>query len=112
LHRQGHAHSVAAWEKDRLVGGLYGVAVGRVFFGESMFARKSDASKVALVHLVTILQRLGVPFIDCQQETEHLSRFGARPIGRNEFAERLSRLVHSTLSTQAWKDAGQAEHSP
>ena len=112
LHRQGHAHCVEAWDKDRLVGGLYGVAVGRVFFGESMFARKGDASKVALVHLVAILRGMDVPFIDCQQETEHLARFGARPIGRNEFAERLSRLVHSTLPALAWKDAARAEPLP
>jgi leucyl/phenylalanyl-tRNA--protein transferase len=112
LHAQGHAHSVEAWDEDGLVGGLYGVAVGRVFFGESMFARRGDASKVALVRLVAILRRLGVPFIDCQQETEHLSRFGARPIDRNEFAEHLSRLVHSTLPAHAWKDAAQAESSP
>lgn len=112
LHRQGHAHSVEAWHGGELAGGLYGVAVGRIFFGESMFARKADASKVALVHLVGMFRQMRVPLIDCQQETEHLKRFGARPIPRDEFAEHLSRLVHSTLPADAWSAAAEAQHSP
>src|SRR6185295_6071431 len=94
LHLVGYAHSVEAWRDGELVGGLYGVAIGRVFFGESMFALEADASKVALVHLVAILRRLGVPMIDCQQETEHLASFGARPIPREQFARRVEALVN------------------
>jgi len=102
LHRLGHAHSVEAWRGNELVGGLYGVCVGKMFYGESMFAREQDASKVALVHLVSLLQRLEMPLIDCQQETEHLARFGARPIPRREFAGWLSRLVDSQEATRDW----------
>jgi leucyl/phenylalanyl-tRNA--protein transferase len=102
LHRMGHAHSVEAWRDGRLAGGLYGVAIGRMFFGESMFAHEPDASKVALVRLVELLRERDMPLIDCQQETQHLSRFGARPIPRREFAERLSRLVNSSQSQSAW----------
>jgi leucyl/phenylalanyl-tRNA--protein transferase len=87
LHERGHAHSVEAWRDGVLVGGLYGVAIGRMFFGESMFAREPDASKVALVHLVGILRTLNFPLIDCQQETVHLASFGARPIPRVQFAD-------------------------
>src|SRR5437667_8879889 len=86
LYRLGYAHSVEAWRDHRLVGGLYGVAIGRMFFGESMFARESDASKVALVYLVEWMRRMAMPLIDCQQETAHLARFGARPIARARFA--------------------------
>jgi len=102
LHRLGHAHSVEAWRDGELVGGLYGVCVGKMFYGESMFARVADASKVALAHLVFLLERLGMPLIDCQQETEHLARFGARPIARREFAEWLSRLVDSQEVIRDW----------
>ncbi len=102
LHRLGYAHSVEAWRDGELVGGLYGVAIGRVFFGESMLALEADASKVALVHLVAILRWLGVPMIDCQQETEHLASFGARPIPRAQFAERVSALVNSIEPGGMW----------
>jgi leucyl/phenylalanyl-tRNA--protein transferase len=102
LHLRGYAHSVEALHGGRLVGGLYGVSIGRMFFGESMFARETDASKVALVHLIAILARAGFPMVDCQQETSHLSSFGARPISRREFAERLTPLVHSTTPAGAW----------
>lgn len=102
LHRRGYAHSVEAWQGDALVGGLYGVAIGRMFFGESMFTRAPEASKVALVHLIDLLSRRAMPMIDCQQQTEHLARFGARPIPRREFAERLARLVNSTQSPELW----------
>jgi leucyl/phenylalanyl-tRNA--protein transferase len=91
----GHAHSVESWREGRLVGGLYGVAIGRMFFGESMFARETDASKVALVHLVRQLSRWQFPMIDCQQQTSHLATLGARPIPRASFAKELARLVHS-----------------
>jgi len=103
LHRRGYAHSVESWRDDRLVGGLYGLALGRVFFGESMFAHETDASKVALVHLVAKLQHLGVPLIDCQQETAHLAALGARPIARERFATHLAELIHSTDPPVDWK---------
>jgi leucyl/phenylalanyl-tRNA---protein transferase len=99
LHRLGYAHSVESWSQDgKLAGGLYGVALGAVFFGESMFARAPDASKVALVSLVEWLRAKGFLFIDCQQETEHLGRFGAEPWPRDVFLLALSEaLTHATL---------------
>jgi leucyl/phenylalanyl-tRNA--protein transferase len=103
LNRRGYAHSVESWREGRLVGGLYGLALGRVFFGESMFTRESDASKVALVHLVAHLKRLGVPLVDCQQETAHLSALGARPIARERFAGHLAELIHSTGPPPGWR---------
>jgi leucyl/phenylalanyl-tRNA--protein transferase len=109
LHRQGYAHSVEAWSGDRLAGGLYGIAIGRMFFGESMFAAEPDASKVALMRLVSLLTRLDMPLIDCQQETAHLMRFGARPIPRQVFAAELSRLVNSAQAAGAWKAAAMSE---
>ena len=102
LHRQGYAHSLEAWSGDRLAGGLYGIAIGRMFFGESMFADEDDASKVALVHLVGMLRARDFPLIDCQQETAHLARFGARPIPRKAFAEHLATLVNSGAPDSAW----------
>lgn len=90
LHRRGIAHSVEAWREGELVGGLYGLAMGTLFFGESMFSRAADASKVAFVHLVRALQSAGFHLIDCQMHTEHLARFGSEPISRNEFAQALS----------------------
>jgi leucyl/phenylalanyl-tRNA--protein transferase len=98
LHALGYAHSVEAWRGGELVGGLYGLALGRVFFGESMFSHESDASKVALAGLVSVLARQGVPLIDCQQETDHLASMGARPIPRLEFALALGELIHSTAT--------------
>ncbi len=92
LHRLGFAHSVEAWQDGRLAGGLYGVCLGRVFFGESMFFREPDASKVAFVTLVKWLEKNGVELIDCQVRTGHLERFGARDIPRNEFLAMLERL--------------------
>jgi len=93
LHRLGHAHSVESWQDGELVGGLYGVQIGRMFFGESMFTRVPNASKVALVHLVERLKPAGFPMIDCQQETEHLASLGARPISRTDFVARITALV-------------------
>lgn len=103
LHRRGYAHSIESWRDDRLVGGLYGIALGRVFFGESMFAHETDASKVALAALVAQLQRLAVPLIDCQQETAHLATFGARPIPRARFAAHLAELIHSADPPPGWR---------
>ena len=102
LHRLGYAHSVESWREGQLVGGLYGLALGRLFFGESMFAHETDASKVALVQLVALLQRLGVPLIDCQQETAHLAAFAARPIRRDRFAAHLAELIHSVDPPSHW----------
>jgi leucyl/phenylalanyl-tRNA--protein transferase len=79
-----------------------------MFFGESMFARETDASKVALVKLIAILDRLGMPLIDCQQDTEHLRRFGARPVARRVFADWLSRLVNSSQPAEDWITAARA----
>jgi leucyl/phenylalanyl-tRNA---protein transferase len=86
------------------------MALGRVFFGESMFAHETDSSKVALVHLVSLLRHLDVPLIDCQQETAHLASFGARPIPRAAFAGHLSELIHSTEPVAGWR-AGAFEAS-
>ena len=103
LHDAGCAHSVEAWHEGRLVGGLYGVSMGRMFFGESMFARETDASKVALAHLVAIARAGQIPLIDCQQETGHLASFGARPIRRAEFAQRVAALVNCAAPEDAWR---------
>ncbi|MFP5504992.1 MAG: leucyl/phenylalanyl-tRNA--protein transferase [Gammaproteobacteria bacterium] len=91
LHALGYAHSAEAWQDGELVGGLYGVALGRVFFGESMFTRRSDASKIAFVHLVRQLQSWGFTLIDCQVYTGHLESLGATPIPRRDFIARLER---------------------
>ena len=105
LHRLGNTHSVEAWRDEKLVGGLYGVSIGRMFFGESMFAHEPDASKVALVHLMAILRARGVPLVDCQQETAHLASFGARPIPRRAFADCVAALVHSDAPDGLWRPA-------
>ena len=103
MHALGYAHCVEAWREDELVGGLYGLALGKVFFGESMFTRVSDASKVCLAALVALLQQRGVSLIDCQQETEHLASLGARPISRRSFARALNELIHSNAAPAGWK---------
>ena len=90
LHRMDHAHSVEAWRDDRLVGGLYGVSVGRVFFGESMFSRETDASKVCLVHLVERLKARNFVLLDTQFTTEHLKRFGAVDVPRAKYETMLA----------------------
>lgn len=92
LHERGYAHSIEAWQDGALVGGLYGVAVGRVFCGESMFARAPDASKVAFVTLVRQLKRWDVPLVDCQMHTAHLERFGAKEIPRADYLSALDAL--------------------
>jgi len=89
LHRLGFAHSVECWEGDELVGGLYGISLGRCFFGESMFSLRPDASKVALVGLTRSLEKAGFELIDCQQTTEHLLSLGACEISRDDFLQRL-----------------------
>jgi leucyl/phenylalanyl-tRNA--protein transferase len=110
LHALGYAHSVEAWRDGELVGGLYGLALGRVFFGESMFSHESDASKVALAALVSLLAAQKVPMIDCQQETEHLASMGARPIPRREFARALAELIHSNAAPADWMAGPLLEH--
>jgi leucyl/phenylalanyl-tRNA---protein transferase len=90
LHELGFAHAVEVWEEDALVGGLYGVSIGRMFYGESMFARRTDASKCALAALVRMLREHGFAMIDCQQATAHLASLGAREISRAEFLQRVA----------------------
>jgi leucyl/phenylalanyl-tRNA--protein transferase len=97
LFRRGHCHSVEAWREGRLVGGLYGVRLGRVFFGESMFSRETDASKVCLVHLVERLRQRGFALLDTQFTTEHLKRFGAVDVPRR----RYERLLQEALQGEA-----------
>ena len=94
LHETGHAHSVEVWIGGRLAGGLYGVAIGRMFYGESMFSHVSNASKIALAHLARQLERWQFGMIDCQMNTAHLASLGAREIPRSEFIARLQELVH------------------
>ena len=88
-HDAGRVHSVETWIDDELAGGLYGVSLGRMFFGESMFARRTDASKIALAALVAFCRDRGIATIDCQQRTAHLASFGGRELPRSEFMERL-----------------------
>lgn len=99
MHELGYAHSVETWVKGRLVGGLYGIAIGRAFYGESMFARATDASKIALAHLCRYLERRGFAVIDCQMETAHLASLGARLIARNEFAAGLKTWTRESGGT-------------
>lgn len=93
LHDLGYAHCVETWVDNQLAGGIYGLQIGRMFFGESMFSRATDASKVALVDLIGRLKRMGVPLMDCQQETAHTTSLGARPIPRRAFKAWLNALV-------------------
>lgn len=90
LFRRGHVHTVEAWQEDRLVGGLYGVSLGRAFFGESMFSRETDASKVCLVYLVDRLKARGFELLDTQFTTEHLKRFGAIDVPRKRYEKLLA----------------------
>jgi leucyl/phenylalanyl-tRNA---protein transferase len=103
LHREGLAHSVEVWRDGDLVGGLYGVAIGRVFFGESMFSRVSDASKVALAHLCHTLEDWRFQLIDCQVLTSHLIRMGAEEIPRNEFVRVLARACLEPGREGPWR---------
>ncbi|WP_408904323.1 leucyl/phenylalanyl-tRNA--protein transferase [Pararoseomonas sp. SCSIO 73927] len=98
LHRMGHAHSLETWADGALVGGLYGIRIGGAFFGESMFARADDASKVALVHLVARLRRGGFSLLDTQFLNAHLARFGAEEIPQADYRARLERAVDSAAT--------------
>jgi leucyl/phenylalanyl-tRNA--protein transferase len=109
LHRLGFAHSAEAFLGDRLVGGLYGVALGSIFFGESMFAREPDASKVAFVVLVRQLARWGFELIDCQQHTRHLARFGAVLWTRSCYLDALARCTAHPSRRGVWRLAPDAE---
>ena len=102
LHEMGLAHSIETWMEGELVGGLYGVAQGKMFFGESMFSRTTDASKIAFVHLVRHLERRGFKMIDCQMKTAHLASFGAREISRKEFSLKLKELVNYPERVDKW----------
>ena len=93
LHHAGYAHSIESWQDGELVGGLYGIALGKAFFGESMFAKKSSASKIALVALAEYLRALDYSFIDCQVTTEHLKSLGAREVPRREFLRMLKEAL-------------------
>ncbi|HUL41938.1 MAG TPA: leucyl/phenylalanyl-tRNA--protein transferase [Burkholderiales bacterium] len=103
LHRLGHAHSVETWIDGELTGGLYGVALGRTFFGESMFSRVSDASKIAFVHLVRQLARWNFGIIDCQMKTAHLASLGAREIPRTQFTRIIEELIHYGGAEGIWR---------
>jgi len=103
LHRAGHAHCFETWRDGELVGGLYGVAVGRMFYGESMFSLATDASKVALVALVGTLRGRGFPLIDCQMRTPLLASLGAREIPRRAFLRQVSALVNYPEPAGAWR---------
>ena len=104
LHEQGHAHSVEVWMEGALAGGIYGVALGQMFFGESMFSRRTDGSKIALACLATQLGRWGFPWIDCQLETEHLLSLGAVAVPRRRFFADVARLVR--LPGPDWSEFG------
>lgn len=102
LHQAGYAHSIEAWQKDRLVGGLYGVSLGAAFFGESMFTRVPDASKAAFAALCEKAWGWGFHFIDAQVPTEHLARLGARKVGRGEFRAWLRNAMEGTTQVGIW----------
>lgn len=102
MHRLGVAHSIEVWQQNRLVGGLYGVALGEVFFGESMFSLASNASKIALVYLSGQLQTWGYQLIDCQVTNEHLLSLGATEMPREEFEERLRGCVDAAGQASPW----------
>ena len=103
LHERGHAHSIETWMDDKLVGGLYGIAIGRVFFGESMFSRVSDASKVATAYLCRQLDAWGFELIDCQIASPHLFTLGAEEIPRNQFRKLLTKGIDQPDKTGHWQ---------
>src|SRR5712691_5661687 len=103
LHRMGHAHSVETWIDGKLAGGLYGVALGRAFFGESMFSRTTNASKIAFVHLVKQLACWRFGIIDCQMKTAHLASLGAREIQRTQFTRIIEELIHYRCVEGMWR---------
>ena len=102
LHRRGYAHSVECWDNDTLVGGLYGLALDRVFFGESMFSVVTNSSKFALIHLVKSIKEHGIELIDCQMTTNHLLSFGAEEISGEDFHKKLNQLIQNTDPQNRW----------
>lgn len=108
LHRLGYAHSVEVWQDEQLVAGLYGLALGRVFFGESMFTKVSNGSKFGFIRLVQWLEAHDFRLIDCQQETQHLATLGARPIPRAEFLEQLEKYAREEQAEMVgkWREEG------
>ena len=102
LYELGFAHSIETWQEEELVGGLYGISLGGCFFGESMFSLVSDASKTALAVLVRQLLSWNFLFIDCQFQTDHLSRFGTREISRHKYLELLERALEQPSKTGPW----------
>lgn len=108
LHERGYAHSIEVWREDSLVGGLYGIALGAVFFGESMFSREENASKIALIRLCQQLQRWGFAVIDCQVSNPHLHSMGASTIARSDFVKLLEQHTDRTLTCndRAWHFEG------
>lgn len=111
LHRLGYAHSVEAWEGDDLVGGLYGVAIGGAFFGESMFSRKRDASKITLVHLVGLLIEGGYQLLDAQFHNAHLDQFGIMELARSEFHRQLKLALPVKTRFAGEDQPGVARHA-
>lgn len=111
-HHAGEVHSIETWINGELAGGLYGVCLGRMFFGESMFAWQTDASKIALAHLVTFLARAGCSLIDCQMETAHLGSLGARTMARSQFCQHVGHAVTQPRITwhPGWIDAAGTLH--
>lgn len=103
LFELGFAHSVECWFEGELAGGLYGVCLDRVFFGESMFSRKTDASKIALATLARYAEEIGIRAIDCQMSTAHLLRFGSREIEREKFQEILERFIQTIVPQKKWR---------
>jgi leucyl/phenylalanyl-tRNA--protein transferase len=114
LHASGLAHSIEVWMDGELSGGIYGVAIGRMFFGESMFARRTDASKIAMVRFAAQLARWGFPLIDCQLETGHLASLGAETMPRARFVEEIGRLVTEPAPIWTMDEdlAGHVSHAP
>jgi leucyl/phenylalanyl-tRNA--protein transferase len=104
LHRRGFAHSVEVYEGEALIGGLYGIAMGRAFFGESMFSRKRDGSKIALKALSDVLSEKGYDFIDCQVVSDHLVRLGAKPVARDRFLEELETALQTAGELGSWSN--------
>jgi leucyl/phenylalanyl-tRNA--protein transferase len=104
LHRLGFAHSIECWQRDQLVGGLYGIALDRVFFGESMFSRINCGSQFALIELVEYLKSENYKLIDCQMTTNHLLRFGAREIDGKEFQHLLKENIREIVPHENWKN--------
>jgi leucyl/phenylalanyl-tRNA--protein transferase len=114
LHAAGLAHSIEVWMDGELAGGIYGVAIGRMFFGESMFSKRTDASKIAMARLAAQLDRWGFPLIDCQLETEHLLSLGAEHMSRRRFVAEVARLTRLTAPSWAIDAdlAGDTDHAP